>query len=384
MWITALISMILLSGAASFRAFRAVSHLRACSALNGIKNEHKIAENLPPKRKRVLSGVQPTGSLHLGNYLGAIRQWVSYQDLHDNFFCVVDLHAITAPHDPKRLAKETRESAAMYLACGIDPEKSTVFVQSHVTAHAELAWLLNCITPISWLERMIQYKEKAVKQGDNVGVGLFDYPVLMAADILLYQTDLVPVGEDQRQHLELTRDIARRYNHQFCKRAKPVFREPSALIEKEGARVMSLQDGMSKMSKSAESDFSRINLLDSPELIAQKIKKCKTDSLPGIEWSNPERPEATNLLNIYKSVTGCTVEEVERDVAGLTWGTFKPLLTQAVVEHLGPVQARYRDIVGDQGYLEGVLRRGKEEADCVAHETLRNAKGAMGFLPPVL
>jgi tryptophanyl-tRNA synthetase len=191
----------------------------------------------------VLSGVQPTGSLHLGNYLGAIRQWVANQDQFDNFFCVVDLHAITAPHDPKKLRMDTLNSAAMYLAAGIDPKKSHIFVQSHVRAHTELCWLLNCVTPMNWLERMIQFKEKAIKQGENVGVGLFDYPVLMAADILLYQADLVPVGEDQRQHLELTRDIARRFNDQFCKRGRPTFKEPSALIVKEGARVMSLLEG---------------------------------------------------------------------------------------------------------------------------------------------
>ena len=197
----------------------------------------------PPRLKRVLSGVQPTGALHLGNYLGAIRQWVKNQDAYDNYFCVVDLHAITVPHDPKKLRAETVQSAAMYVASGIDPSRSKIFVQSHVRAHAELCWLLNCVTPMNWLERMIQFKEKAKKQGENVGVGLFGYPVLMAADILLYQADLVPVGEDQRQHLELTRDICRRFNDQYCKRRRNTFREPEALIVKEGARVMSLQVG---------------------------------------------------------------------------------------------------------------------------------------------
>eukprot|EP01035_Chromulina_nebulosa_P016320 gene16320-21631_t len=198
-------------------------------------NELFAANTTTPERiKRVLSGVQPTGTLHLGNYLGAIRQWVEYQELYENYFCVVDLHAITVPHDPKKLSKDTLQSAAMYIAAGIDPGRSKIFVQSHVRAHAELTWLLNCITPMNWLERMIQYKEKALKQGENVGVGLFDYPVLMAADILLYQADLVPVGEDQKQHLELTRDICRRFNDQFCRRGRKTFREPSALIVKEG------------------------------------------------------------------------------------------------------------------------------------------------------
>lgn len=334
------------------------------------------------RMKRILSGVQPTGTLHLGNYLGAIRQWVKNQDDYDNFFCVVDLHAITAPHNPKQLSDDTLQAAAMYLACGIDPKKSKIFVQSHVKAHAELTWLLNCITPISWLERMIQYKEKAVKHGENVGMGLFDYPVLMAADILLYNTDLVPVGEDQRQHLELTRDISRRFNDQFCKRSPKVFREPRAMIVKEGARVMSLQDGTSKMSKSAESDFSRINLLDPPELIAQKIKKCKTDSFKGLEWDNPERPEATNLLNMYMSVSGLSREAVQTEVQSLNWGGFKPLLTEAVVAHVTPIQQRYAEIMQDKTFLNQVLTDGREAASAVADETLDRAKLAMGLLLP--
>ena len=221
----------------------------------------------PEVRKRILSGVQPTGNLHLGNYLGAIRQWVANQDLYENYFCVVDLHAITAPHNPDELTKSSFDIAALYLAAGIDPKKSKVFIQSHVTAHAELCWLLNCVTPMGWMEKMIQYKEKAKKQGESVSIGLFDYPILMAADILLYQAQLVPVGEDQRQHLELARDIARRFNDQYCKKksmpakGRRVFREPDALIVKEGARVMSLLDGTSKMSKSDPADGSRINLV---------------------------------------------------------------------------------------------------------------------------
>ncbi|EKU20762.1 tryptophanyl-tRNA synthetase, partial [Nannochloropsis gaditana CCMP526] len=321
------------------------------------------AEQQPERRKRVLSGVQPTGSLHLGNYLGAIRQWVKNQDEYESFFCVVDLHAITAPHDPKRLRQETIEAAALYLAAGIEPSKSTIFVQSHVLAHTELTWLLNCVTPMNWLERMIQFKEKAIKQGENVGVGLFDYPILMAADILLYQADLVPVGEDQRQHLELTRDIARRFNDQFCnKKAKrrKVFRDPAALIVTEGARVMSLLDGTSKMSKSAENDGSRINLLDSPDTIRAKIKRCKTDASLGLEWDNPARPECTNLLNIYLAVTegaGATKESVLEEVAGMNWGAFKPLLTEAVVAHLEPIQRKYREVMEDPEHIEKILTR---------------------------
>ncbi|NBP33326.1 MAG: tryptophan--tRNA ligase, partial [Synechococcaceae bacterium WB6_1B_055] len=256
-------------------------------------------------KPRVLSGVQPTGSLHLGNWLGAIRNWVELQNSHDTFFCVVDLHAITVPHDPKKLAADTLNTAALYLACGIDPSKATVFVQSQVAAHAELCWLLNCLTPLNWLERMIQFKEKAIKQGDNVSVGLLDYPVLMAADILLYDADLVPVGEDQKQHLELARDIAQqRVNSRFGSDEQPILKVPKPLILKEGARVMSLTDGKAKMSKSDPNEGSRINLLDPPEVIIKKIKRAKTDPQIGLEINNPDRPEAANLLGIYTLISG--------------------------------------------------------------------------------
>jgi tryptophanyl-tRNA synthetase len=339
---------------------------------------------ISPKLKRVLSGVQPTGTLHIGNYLGAIRQWVVNQDIYDSYFMVVDLHAITAPHDPKKLRKETLQAAAMYLAAGIDPTKSKVFIQSHVKAHAELTWLLNCITPMGWLERMIQYKEKTKQHGESAGVGLFDYPVLMAADILLYQTDLVPVGEDQRQHLELTRDICNKFNDKFSKNNKNrrIFKEPQPLIVKESARIMSLQDGTCKMSKSAENDSTRINLLDSPELITQKIKRCKTDSIKGIEWGNPERPEVHNLLSIYQAVSGKTVEEVTRDIQGLNFGGFKPLLTEAVIAHLTPIQQRFHELIKDEAYLNGVLLDGQRAAEEVAERTLLTAKEAMGFHIP--
>ncbi|EKX43143.1 hypothetical protein GUITHDRAFT_73319 [Guillardia theta CCMP2712] len=325
-------------------------------------------------RKRVLSGVQPTGNLHLGNYLGAIRQWVKNQDEYENYFCVVDLHAITAPHVPSELQKSSLDIAALYLASGIDPAKSKVFIQSHVPAHAELCWLLNCVTPMNWMEKMIQYKEKAKKQGESVSIGLFDYPILMAADILLYQAQLVPVGEDQRQHLELARDIARRFNDQYCKKksmpakGRRVFREPEALIVKEGARVMSLQDGTSKMSKSDPSDLSRINLLDPPEVIGGRI-----------EWDNPERPECTNLLNIYQSVTGKSKEDILSEVQHMQWGQFKPLLSEAVIAHLAPIQVKYKDLMEDQTYLKQVLLDGANSADLIAGQTLSWTKNAMGF-----
>ena len=332
-------------------------------------------------RPRVLSGVQPTGSLHLGNWLGAIRNWVQLQDSHDPFFCVVDLHAITVPHDPALLAEATRRTAALYLACGIDPQRSTVFVQSQVPAHSELTWLLNCVTPLNWLERMIQFKEKARKQGDNVSVGLLDYPVLMAADILLYDADLVPVGEDQKQHLELARDIAQqRINARFAPDDQPLLKVPEPLILAEGARVMSLIDGRSKMSKSEPNEGSRLHLLDPPELITKKIKRAKTDPVLGLEFGNPERPEADNLLGLYALLSGKPRAGAAAECAAMGWGQFKPLLAEAAVAALQPLQERYAEIRRDEGYLSQVLREGKERAAAVANATLGRVKGALGFL----
>ena len=338
-------------------------------------------------RPRVLSGVQPTGALHLGNWLGAIRNWVQLQESHDTFFCVVDLHAITVPHDPARLAEDTLTTAALYLACGIDPARSTVFVQSHVAAHSELCWLLNCVTPLNWLERMIQFKEKAVKQGDNVSAGLLDYPVLMAADILLYDADLVPVGEDQKQHLELARDIAQqRINARFGPKDAageplPVLKVPEALILREGARVMSLTDGRSKMSKSDPNEGSRITLLDPPELITKKIKRAKTDPVMGLEFGNPERPEADNLLGLYALLSGRSRAEAGAECAAMGWGPFKPLLAEATVEALRPVQQRYAELRADPTGLEQVLQQGRERASQVATDTLARVHKALGFLP---
>jgi tryptophanyl-tRNA synthetase len=339
-------------------------------------------------RPRVLSGVQPTGALHLGNWLGAIRNWVDLQDSHDTYFCVVDLHAITVPHEPGRLAEDTLTTAALYLACGIDPARSTVFVQSQVSAHSELAWLLNCVTPLNWLERMIQFKEKAIKQGDQVSVGLLDYPVLMAADILLYDADLVPVGEDQKQHLELARDIAQqRINARFAPRDAegepiPLLRVPQPLILKDGARVMSLTDGTSKMSKSDPNEGSRITLLDPPELVTKKIKRAKTDATMGLEFGNPERPEADNLLGLYAVLSGLGREAAARECAEMGWGRFKPLLAEATVEALRPVQERYRSLRNDPASLLAVLQQGRERAASVADATLQRVREALGFLPP--
>ncbi len=329
-------------------------------------------------KQRVLSGVQPTGNLHIGNYLGAIRNWVEGQKEYDNFFCVVDLHAITVPHNPATLATDTYTIAALYLACGIDLDYSTIFVQSHIPAHSELTWFLNCITPLNWLTDMIQFKEKAIKQGENVGTGLLDYPVLMAADILLYNADKVPVGEDQKQHLELTRDIAVRFNHQFGQ-GETILKLPDPLIRKEGARVMSLTDGTSKMSKSDPSELSRINLLDPPDVITKKIKRCKTDAVKGLEFDNPERPECNNLLTLYELFSGKTKEEVITECQDMGWGKFKPLLTEATIEALTPIQTKYKAVMDDKGYLESVLAEGKQKAEAIANQTLAKVKKALGY-----
>ncbi|QIR40667.1 tryptophan--tRNA ligase [Tolypothrix sp. PCC 7910] len=334
-------------------------------------------------KQRVLSGVQPTGNLHLGNYLGAIRNWVEAQSDYDNYLFVADLHAITVPHDPKELASNTYTLVALYLACGLDLNHSTIFVQSHVSAHSELTWLLNCITPLNWLQDMIQFKEKAVKQGENVGVGLLDYPVLMSADILLYQADFVPVGEDQKQHLELTRDIVNRFNHLFATPDQPVLKLPAPLIRKEGARVMSLTDGTRKMSKSDPSELSRINLLDTPEQIANKIKRCKTDPVRGLTFDDPERPECNNLLTLYMLLSGKNKAEVAAECENMGWGQFKPLLTETAIAALKPIQEKYQAVMADKGYLESVLRDGRQKAQAVANQTLAEVKAALGYSVPL-
>ena len=323
---------------------------------------------------------RPTGALHLGNWLGAIRNWVELQDTHDTYVCVVDLHAITVPHDPSQLAADTRSTAALYLACGMDPKRCSIFIQSQVAAHSELCWLLNCVTPLNWLERMIQFKEKSVKQGDNVSVGLLDYPVLMAADILLYDADLVPVGEDQKQHLELARDIAQqRINARFGSKENPVLNVPKPLILKEGARVMSLTDGRSKMSKSDPNEGSRITLLDPPELITKKIKRAKTDPERGLEFGNPDRPETDNLLGLYAILSGQGRDSVAPQCADMGWGQFKPLLAEAAVAALEPIQSRYKELIDHPEELDLVLEQGRQKAEAVANATLNRVRQALGF-----
>ncbi|KAI5669159.1 hypothetical protein M9H77_19012 [Catharanthus roseus] len=340
-------------------------------------------------KKRVVSGVQPTGSIHLGNYLGAIKNWIELQNQYDTLFFIVDLHAITLLYDAQQLSKATKETAAIYLACGVDVSKASVFVQSHVPAHVELMWLLSSATPIGWLNKMIQFKEKSRKAGDeNVGVALLTYPVLMASDILLYQSDFVPVGDDQKQHLELTRELAERVNYLYGGRkwkklggrGGAIFKVPEPLIPPAGARVMSLTDGLSKMSKSAPSDQSRINLLDPKDVIANKIKRCKTDSFSGLEFDNPERPECNNLLSVYQLVSGKTKQEVAEECKDMNWGAFKPVLTDALIDHLHPIQVRYEEIMSDANYLDTVLAEGARRAAEIADSTLQNVYQAMGFL----
>ena len=328
---------------------------------------------------RILSGIQPTGNLHLGNYLGAIRNWVTLQEEYDCFLFMADLHAVTVPHDPAALAENTLKVAATYIACGIDPARSTIFVQSQLPEHSELAWLFNCITPLNWLERMIQFKEKSVKQGENVSIGLMDYPVLQAADILLYEPDKVPVGEDQKQHLELTRDIAARLNFQFGSEDKPVLKVPEPLIRKAGARVMSLTDGTKKMSKSDPSDQSRIDLTDPPAVITKKIKRAKTDPERGLEFDNPERPECNNLLSLYQLLSNQTQAAVAAECEAMGWGQFKPLLAETTVAALQPIQTKYDELMSDRAYLQQILAEGKEKAQAIAAPTLAKVKTAMGF-----
>ena len=325
-------------------------------------------------RKRIFSGAQPTGNVHLGNYLGALRNWVTLQQEYESFFCIVNLHAVTMPQDPKVLAEKTRELARIYLAVGIDPNVSTVFVQSDVAEHAELAWLLNCVTRMSELERMTQFKDKARKQQENVGVGYFDYPVLMAADILLYQTALVPVGEDQKQHLELTRDIAIRFNRDYGE----TFRVPEPFIPKVGARIMSLADPTKKMSKSdEESDAGCVMLLDSADAVRRKFKRAVTDSGTEIRF-DPARPAISNLLTIYHLLTDKTPEEIEAHFCGLGYAKLKEELAEVTIEFLKPFQERVRAI--DDGKLDAILEQGALRAQAIAETTLDQAKANMGLI----
>lgn len=328
---------------------------------------------------RVFSGVQPTANAHLGNYLGAIRRFVPLQDQGECIFCVVDLHAVTVPQDPRMLATQTREIAAVYLAAGIDPDRSIVFVQSAVSAHAELAWLLNCVARMGWLERMTQFKEKSGENAERSSVGLFSYPVLMAADILAYQATHVPVGEDQKQHLELARDIAARFNNEF--KVDGHFPLPAPLIGKEAARVMNLQDGSKKMSKSDPAELSRINLTDSDDIIIRKMRKARTDAepLPLEEAGLKDRPEVDNLVGIYAALSDTSKQAVLDEFAGSGFGNFKPKLADLAVAVLGPLRQRLQSYMNDPAELDRVLRAGNDRASAIAQPVVRQTRSAMGF-----
>ena len=336
---------------------------------------------------RIVSGIQPTGNLHLGNYLGAIRNWVLMQDEwtaqgHDCLYFLADLHAISMPHDPAGLTAGTREMVAALVACGIDPKRSILFNQAQVPAHAELQWLLMGTARMGWLNRMTQWKDKAGKNREGASVALFTYPVLQAADVLLYQATHVPVGEDQKQHLELARDIAQKFNNDFASEDAPVFTLPEPIIPPEAARIMSLRDGSAKMSKSDPSDMSRINLTDDADTIMQKVRKAKTDPepLPGTADGLKERPEAANLVGIYAAMAGCSVADVLARFEGQGFGAFKPALGELLVESLAPITARYRELRTDAAALDAILASGAERARALAAPTLSRAYAALGLL----
>lgn len=328
------------------------------------------------KKNRVFSGVQPTGNLHLGNYLGAIKQWVSIQDKYECIYCIVDLHAITVPQNPKELLENTRKTAAAYIACGIDPEKNIIFNQSSVSGHSELAWILGCFTPLGWLNRMTQFKDKAGKHKEKAPLGLYGYPVLMAADILLYKSTHVPVGEDQKQHLELARDIAQKFNNDTGSKIFPI---PEPLILGEATRVMSLRDGTKKMSKSEESDFSRINLTDSFAEIENKVKKAKSDSIMGFQKLEG-RPEAQNLLTIYAALVDTTVKEAQGKFISSGFGGLKKELAEVAIEKLSPISKEMNNLLKNKDYLDKIIKEGKEKALEIADINIKEIKKVVGFL----
>ncbi len=327
------------------------------------------------RKKRIFSGMQSSGQLTLGNYLGAMKNWVKLQDEYDCMYAVMDMHAITVRQEPAELRKRSMEALMQYLACGIDPEKSILFIQSHVPMHAELAWILSCNTQMGELSRMTQFKDKSRKHEDNINAGLFTYPVLMASDILLYQADLVPVGHDQLQHIELTRDVAERFNFHYGE----TFTVPEPYIGKTGARVMSLQSPENKMSKSDPNPNGFIGLLDSEDVIIKKFKRAVTDSDMEVRAS-ADKPGITNLLTIYAAVTGKTIEEAEKDFAGKGYGDFKLAVGETVADALAPVRQRFDELSKDKAYVEEVYKKGAEAASYIAMKTLRKVYKKVGFI----
>ncbi len=331
--------------------------------------------------KKIFSGVQPTGNLHLGNYLGAIQNFVKLNNDDENkcIFCVVDLHAVTTKQDPKDLRNNIRETVATFLASGINPKKSIIFNQSQVSAHSEAAWILSCTARIGWLNRMTQFKEKAGKDKEKASIGLYSYPVLMAADILLYDSTHVPVGDDQKQHLELCRDIAQKFNNDF--NSEDFFKVPEPLIQKEFSRIMSLKDGLKKMSKSELSDLSRINMTDEKDQIVNKIKKAKTDPLPMPSSINEldKRPEAKNLIGIYSSLTESTLEDSINEFSGKNFSDFKDNLSQVVVDKIIPISTEIRKLLEDKKYLDEILSEGAQKADKIASQKIKKIHEIVGF-----
>lgn len=326
-------------------------------------------------KKRVFSGIQPSGIVHVGNYIGALKNWVAMQSDYDCLYCVVDLHAITVPQDPHDLRDRIRKTAAITLAVGVDPAQSILFVQSDVPEHSELAWILNCFVYFGELSRMTQFKDKSTFRGEGTSAGLFNYPALMAADILLYDTHAVPVGEDQKQHLELTRMLARRVEKDFPK----LFVAPEPFIGKRGARIMGLDDPSQKMSKSAASEYNYISFSDNPDLIRKKIKKAVTDSGTTIEFDEENRPAVSNLLSIYSAFSGKSIEDVVKAYAGKGYGDFKKDLAEVVVEGIAPLQKKIEEISADAGYLDKVLKDGAEKARAIAQPKMAEVRKRMGL-----
>ena len=332
-----------------------------------------MTNNQPPK-KRTFSGIQPSGNLHIGNYLGAIKNWVAEQHKYHNVFCIVDLHALTVPQDPHELYHKSREVALLYLASGLSLEDCAIFVQSHIPAHSELTWLLNCVTPMGWLERMTQFKDKSAKQ-ESVGTGLFDYPVLMAADILLYDSHYVPVGEDQKQHVELSRDIAIRFNNLYGE----TFVVPDVLIPKVGARVMGLDDPTAKMSKSSDKQGHALRLLDPPDVLRRSIMRATTDSLNQIAFDRENQPGLYNLLSIYQAITGRSETEIMAEFEGKGYGQLKKQVAELVIATLEPIQQRYHQMASDPAYIEQVLKEGADRVRPIADNRLYVAQKNLGL-----
>ncbi|CAM2749005.1 tryptophan--tRNA ligase [Hathewaya histolytica] len=327
------------------------------------------------KKKVIFSGIQPSGNLTLGNYLGAIKNWVKLQEEYDCYYCVVDLHAITVKQEPKDLRRRTLEVLAIYVASGIDPDKNTIFIQSHVPAHSEAAWLLNCNTYIGELFRMTQYKDKSQRYGESVSAGLLNYPVLMASDILLYNTDLVPVGKDQKQHLEITRDLAQRFNNLYS----PTFTIPEPYISDSGAKIMNLQEPTKKMSKSSDNPNSYILMMDPPEVIRKKINRSVTDSIGEVRYSD-EQPGVKNLITILNVITGIGIEEIEEKYKGMGYAQFKKDVAEAIIEELEPIQNKVKELLENKSYLEEIYKKGADKANYVSRKTLRKMQKKIGFI----